>query len=307
VQLDSGSAIAPALAVATRGIALAAITLIAGAVAFRWLLLRRWPAAAASPPHAWARLASSAGIGAGAALAVVSPLRLYCQARALVDAPDPVMPMMQNVLRTRWGEALIVQVAAALIAIAAFSLARRDRGTGWTLALVTAIALALTPAFMGHAIASQRDVVVAVSGDWLHVIAAGTWIGTLALMVRACGSVRAASDGGAAVATLVDLFHPIALSAATVILATGSVSAWLRLEHFRDLYTSAYGALLLVKVALVGVVVALGAYHSRSAAATARRGGPRAVFRSLALEVGFAVLVLAVTAVLVGTAPPMAG
>jgi copper transport protein len=288
-----------------RGIALAAIVLAAGAVGFRRLLLRRWPSG--NPPPGWARQAAAAGIAAGVMLAAVSPLRLYCQARALVDPPDPAMPMMGNVLLTRWGHTLVVQVVVACIAIGGFAAARRGRDRGWIAAFVAVLVLTLTPAFMGHAIASERYMVVAVAGDWLHVLAASAWIGTLTLMLQACAAARTTSEGGSDIAILVDLFHPVAVSAATIIFLTGIVSAWLRLDRLRDLYTSEYGALLLAKLALVAVVLGLGAYHSRSAARIARTRGAGGVFRSLALEVAFAVLVLAVTAMLVGTSPPMAG
>ncbi len=289
----------------TRGIALAAIVAAIGAVVFRRLLLDRWPSGG-DPPVPWARRASTVGIAAAIAIALVAPIRLYCQAHALVEAPDPVMPMMSNVLQTRWGHALELQIVVALVGSAAFSLAARDRRGAWTIALFAVLALSLTPAFMGHAIATQRGTFAAVAGDWLHVVAAGAWIGTLSVMVWACASARATPEGGPAVATLVDLFHPVALSAATIILATGIFSAWLRLDHFRDLYTSMYGALLLTKLVLVAIVLTLGRYHSRSASRIARAGGTGAVFRSLALEVVFAALVLGVTAVLVGTSPPMA-
>jgi putative copper export protein len=290
------------IAVAARAIAFAGIVVLAGAMAFYFGVLRRHAGAAA---HS----AQSATIGAFAALCVllVAPVRLYEQARAFVDAPDPVTPMIANVLGTLWGRGLMVQALAACAALAGLLLARRGVRAGWWLSLIAIASLCATPAFMGHAAAAEQYLVLSIVADWVHVSAAGAWVGSLLLLTLAVRRLAAAGASGDSAASLIELFHPIALASTGVLLASGVVSLWLRMEHLTDLLRSEYGVWFGIKIVLTIVVASIGFFHSRSGARFARRDGPRAIVRTLTIEVVVAVAVIAATAVLVGTSPPMSG
>jgi copper resistance protein D len=83
------------------------------------------------------------------------------------------------------------------------------------------------------------------------------------------------------------------------------------------LVETAYGRLVLAKIALFGALISLGAFNQRrmllqlrAAAARGEPPGPAgttALCRSVALEVAFALLVLGVTSVLVATKPAAIG
>ena len=212
--------------------------------------------------------------------------------------------MAVNVLGTTWGKGLMLQAASALTALSGFLIARRGRDGGWTLALVATIALTLSPAMMGHAVAPERGLAGSVLADWVHVLGAGGWAGTLCMIAVAAVTLRVSDGGGETLALLIARFHRVALTCAAALLASGIVSLLYRVEHLRDLFTSAYGALFFLKLALAGVVAAFGAYHSRAAAARARREGAGGVARTLLAETTFAALTIVVTAVLVGSEPP---
>lgn len=297
---------ADALALVARAVALAAIVVSTGAVVFRWGVLHRWPDGGQSPVPAWNGLAARTGAIAAACLVVSAPVRWFAQARSLVQADDPVLPMMANVLRTMWGRGWLLQAAAAVTLLVGMILARADRRTGWALAALSVAALTLSPALMGHAVAAERLQSVSVGADWIHVAMAGAWVGALTVLaIVARAPAPAPSDGDAPtapVATLIELFHPVALTCSAVLVLTGVVSLLLRVEHLVDLLHSAYGAILAVKLALTLGVAAFGLHHSRRGAATARGGG--AVARTLAAEAVLAAMVVAATAVLVGTSPP---
>lgn len=83
---------------------------------------------------------------------------------------------------------------------------------------------------------------------------------------------------------------------------------WLRTQALSALWESGYGRTLLLKLALLSVVFATGAYSwlrvRPALGSTAAAGRLR---RSATLELAAGVLVLAVTAVLVATPPPMEG
>jgi len=293
------------LAIVTRAVAFAAMVLTSGAVTFRFGVLRRWPTPTAASA-AWNALIARAGALAAACLVLVAPLRLYAQARSLVEAGDPVMPMMLSVLQTSWGRGWNLQTAASGIVLLGLLAASRGARSGWGIALVSALGLTLSPALMGHAVASERLLVVSVLADWLHVTMAGAWVGALSMLMLVARTPAAAGAGvNAPTSRLIELFHPVALAGSSVLVLTGAVSLLLRVDHLGDLLHSAYGAIFGLKLGLTLVVAAFGLHHSRRGVALAGAGGSRALLRSLSTEVALAALVIATTAVLVGTSPPM--
>jgi putative copper export protein len=248
--------------------------------------------------------AARLGMWAVLALAAVAPPRLLLQASGLVEPSDPVWPMALNVLGTTWGRALMLQVAGALAALVGFVLARRARPAGWRIALAALIAVAISAACMGHPVANARLVWVSVPLDVLHVASVGVWVGTLSVLARISFSTDVRSEGGGTIAALVAAFHRVAIWSAAVVVASGTLSVLLRVDHLRNLLTSVYGTVLFVKIGAVCAVACLGAYNSRTAIRRARNGLVRSTMATLAAEVCFAAITLAVTAVLVATDPP---
>lgn len=242
---------------------------------------------------------------AAAAISIVAPARLYLQARSLVDLTDPVLPMMSNVLRTTWGRGWLVQLMASLAALAGFLIVNlRGRG-GLGLALLAALVLTLSPALMGHAVAADRLVVLSLGSDWLHVTAAGAWVGTLCIVTIVSVSIGDAVPEKPSTANLIAAFHPVALAAATALVVSGVASLLLRVEHLGDLFRSTYGGILAVKLALTAAVAVLGWHHARNGVRLAIGGSRSTLTRSLMAETILAAVVIGATALLVGTAPPM--
>ncbi|HEX5521618.1 MAG TPA: copper resistance protein CopC [Longimicrobiaceae bacterium] len=297
---------------AVRWLDFVALVGVLGAVAFRLLVLpraaRRLPATGGVLAEAAARRAATLGLLFAALSAVAALLRLYAQSYALHGAARVFDAELVGTMlvRTLWGWAWLLQAAATVLALVGFAAARR-RGIGWGLAGVAALALAVTPTLSGHAAATPRLALLAVPADALHVLGAGGWVGSLAALLLA--GVPAArrlgtSERGQAVAALVNAFSPTALGFAALVVVTGALAAWLHLGSLAALWASGYGRTLLLKLAAVAVLVAAGAYNWRvvrpalgSDAATGR------LRRSAGFELGVALVVLAVTAVLVATMP----
>jgi putative copper export protein len=295
-----------AVATVTRAVALAAIVAATGAASFRWGVLRRWPVALPAPLSAWNALVARAGAVAVVCLILVAPVRWFAQAQSLLQAGDPVAPMMLGVLHTTWGRGLLLQAVTGVAVLAGLLLARRGFRSGWIIALLSVLGLTLSPAFMGHAVAAERLLVLSITCDWIHVTLAGAWLGAVAMLALSARATATLGDGPhARLAVLIELFHPLALAGSIGLVTTGFVSLLLRVDHLEDLLHSPYGAILAVKLALALVAAGVGLYHARRGARLARSGGPRAVARSLAVESALAVLVIAATAVLVETSPPM--
>ncbi|MFL5537534.1 MAG: copper resistance CopC/CopD family protein [Longimicrobiaceae bacterium] len=176
---------------------------------------------------------------------------------------------------------------------------------GWLLAAAAAVVLALASALSGHAAAAMLAP-LSVLADALHVLSAGGWLGSLfVLLVAGIPAAGAAGAGRArGVAALVNAFSPVALASAAVLAATGVFAAAVQLDGVAALWQSVYGRTLLVKLALLTVVFATGAYNwKRVQPALGQEAGVARLRRSAGVELAVGVAVLLVTAVLVATAP----
>jgi putative copper export protein/methionine-rich copper-binding protein CopC len=301
------------LGVSVRFLHFAALLGLIGAVVFRLVILGRLPANPHPVPGsevAATRTRRVAGIALGL-LAVVIVGRLWLQSMALHGAENAWSSehLTRMLGATVWGRAWLLQVGAALLVLLGLLIARtRDRpGPGWLLVLLGVLGLAAVPGLSGHAATVEGIAWVAVLNDALHVLGAGAWLGTLALLLLAGlpAVLRAGRTRAASVATLVNRFSPVALGAAALVVLTGVVNALLHFNAPAELWTTQYGRVLLLKLAVLLPVLGLGAYNWRvvrpslgSEVATAQ------LQRSARAEISIGVVVVLVTAMLVALPRP---
>jgi copper transport protein len=158
--------------------------------------------------------------------------------------------------------------------------------------LATGAGLLATLTYSGHA-RTGRWLAVAVPLDLLHLGAAAVWIGGLAFV---CFLVLPRDDGE----EVVYRFSPVAWWAVVLVVATGVVQGLRQTRGLDGMRETDYGRLLVIKVVVVALVVAF-AGMSRS---LLRRGDDRrALRRSVGAETALAVVVLAVTSLLVASDP----
>jgi putative copper export protein len=248
------------------------------------------------------RMSGRVAMACAAVIVLLAVPRLMTQAQSLSDPGDPLAGMMLAVLGTRWGLALVVQAAAALAVLVAVWSASRS-GSQSRVAEFAVMALAIIPAFMGHAIADPDRRVLSMLVDVVHVAAAGGWVGTLALLTIAAWRQRRAADAPVVTAALIVAFHPIAMVTAGAVFVTGLSTAWLRMGAPVGIADPTYSGLFVAKLLVVGITGALGAGHAKQAKRRALKVAPASIGRTLLGETLLAVLVLAVTAILAGTAP----
>jgi copper transport protein len=283
-----------------------------GAAAFRLAVL---PAAerrglAAEAAGAAARRSRGAALAALGLFALALAGRLWMQAAALAGpGGSGAGGTLPAVLDTGWGRAWAAQAAGAAAYLAALLLARRrDDAAGWRAAAAALALVAAGTAWAGHAAAVERGRAVALLADGLHLLGAGAWMGTLALLlgVGIPAALRAPAGGrGAGVAALVRAFSPIALAGAGTAAATGVASALFHLGAPAELWGTGYGRALLLKLALLALAGLAGFRNWRVLTPTLEGdAGIRALRRTVAAEVAVGVLVVLVTAVLVALPPP---
>ena len=279
---------------------------VIGAVAFRFAVLERvGPLFEADDPFVLIASVGAAtyGLFAAIALIIATVIKLYGESLAIQDvSPDAI------VFATGWGWAWLAQMLACVIAVVAFAIAVRGARTGWLLGALAAIVLVVTPAATGHAIGSD-EAVFAVPIDVVHVLAGSTWLGTLALILIVGIGAAAKTPGtiplGARVAAMIRVFSPMALICGATIVATGVAASLLHLEPLSALWTSWYGKVLIVKLAMVALLFAVGAWNWRRVKPSLGGDeGVKALRLSARIELTVAAMVLAVTAFLVALPLP---
>jgi cytochrome c oxidase assembly factor CtaG/putative copper export protein len=192
-------------------------------------------------------------------------------------------------------------LATMLIAAAYTVLCFAVRNQGVVLAMAVGAALALIPvALQGHSgdLSSHEQ---AISAIWIHVAAAGAWLGGLAAIAIVSTVVDASRLSG-----LVSRYSTIALIAFIGIAFSGVVSAQIRIGSFDNLL-SLYGVLVLVKVAVLCALGVFGvAYRRYFTSRLASDGGSRRWFwRLIVAELGFMGVAIGVGAALARTVTPI--
>lgn len=280
-----------------------------GSVTFRAVVLggvaRRGGTTAAVVEDASDR-ARVIGMALGWVLLVAGGLRLVAQVYALGGLEAGLVGTL--ITGTAWGRGWMLQVAATVLALVGLGTARgRGVRVGWGAAAFAAAVLAVTPALSGHAMASRGSVALAVAADALHVIGAGGWLGTLALIVAAGIPAAMRLDGpvrGPAVASMIGAFSPAALCFAAVLAATGLYASVLHVGSLAALFESAYGRTLLIKLAAIAAAFGMGAYNLlRVKPVLGDEAGIPRLRRSSTTELAAGGIVLVATALLVATPP----
>ena len=108
-------------------------------------------------------------------------------------------------------------------------------------------------AWISHAAAAGEQP-LGVIGDALHLAAAGVWLGGLT-----CLAIYLAKTGGSASPAVLRRFSSLSFSCVLVLTLSGLSNAWLLVGSVDALFTTRYGALLLGKLGLFGLLVVLGA------------------------------------------------
>jgi len=178
------------------------------------------------------------------------------------------------------------------------------------LALSTLLLAAMS--LSGHARAAQREYWFAVPADWLHLVAAGFWVGGIFQMALILPGILRGLEGFKKLFVLnrlIGRFGGWAVVSTMVLAATGFYNSWIHLKNWSDLFETPYGVVLLVKIILFLLILPLGAVNrfvirprieklSRELSETENPGAIRDFYFVLRLEAAFAAMVLLLAAIL---------
>ncbi len=186
------------------------------------------------------------------------------------------------------------------------------RRTWWWAWITLAAALLATSSFSGHASVSS-PLAPALVNDLVHQASGAVWFAGIVVLAGvvpdAWGRIEA-ERRVAFLAPIVVRFSRVALISIAIVAASGTANSWFNVEAVSDLAGSGYGRLLLSKIVTFLGVVGVGAmnhFYVRArllaAAADGRPSTAHRVFKkTIAIELALALLVFALTSVLVGSA-----
>ncbi|MFQ5536003.1 MAG: copper resistance D family protein [Gemmatimonadota bacterium] len=284
-----------------------ALILAEGSVAARWV----FPIGADGghgPTSDWIRRqAARVGLVAAALLPIAMALVLV---RQIVEFRDPFNPFGEDLklllMDTEWGTTWFLATGAAVVASAGFILAAFNRRAGWWMATLATLPLGAFPGSIGHAAGTEQLGSLPLIADTLHVWAAGTWMGGLAVLLLMERNWRERREEGveSCLPHLVPVFSPMAMVSVATLVATGTFAAWLNLPGLSALWETGYGRLLVLKLAIVGLVLLLGAVNwRRLLPRLGEEEGCAAMRRAASLEALLGQVVIFITAILVRTSP----
>ena len=271
---------------------------ILGAVGFRYGVLRSSGGGGAVDPGTEAfRRAAAGGAGIGFVGVVLGVVSLVESLLGRAEAKH----LTFGGAFAAGGATTAAEAALLGVLLVSFPLARGRIAGAWAVAGGAALALGLRNVLTGRIVTLVNP---------LHMMGASLWLGTLfVLVVSGLGEMlRPSVPGGAreaAVAEMVRRFSGLALGSAGLLAVTGVVTAWRHLNPFAALWSTPYGYALDAKLLVVAIVAGLGAWNwKRVGPALGGEGGALKIRRSASLELAFAAVVLALTALLVTLPSP---
>jgi putative copper export protein len=243
-------------------------------------------------------------------LLTLSLVRGALQVLSFTDPGTAIDPELARAVLTTgtWGTAWVSQTLIAFMLLALSWLFRAtNTRLRWTVALGS-LALLVTQAGMGHGVepfwsppALGRVV------HFGHLLGAGLWMGTLAVLGLAVLPSLSAVSHQRALAVLLTDFSKLARTGALLLVISGVVATWTYTSTLSDLWLTVWGKLLLAKLTLLVGVAAIGFWNWRVLTprlSAERPYAPRQLLVAIAAEVALALFLIAVTAVLVGVGTP---
>lgn len=275
-----------------RGLHLLCLVSLLGALTARCVVAPRFDAA----PAGVVRLARASLL-----LAVPTLLLwLLFQSATFADAPTlggavAVLPIV--VLHSRFGHVLALRF---LLLVAAWPLIGRGLAACGVTILLAAAALALQAA-LGHAGAAGGGVGAGLlASESLHLIAAGAWLGGLVpLLIMTLRLPRAEAAEAAR------RFTAVGLPAVLVLIATALVQGEAFVGGIPGLFGTAYGHVVLVKLALFAVLLALALVNRfvLTARFEAGRAGRAALAAAIGIEAVAGIAVVMAASILASQEP----
>jgi len=151
------------------------------------------------------------------------------------------------------GRSLLAQAIAVVVCgVAVFFAARRPAGPGLAVLGAAAAGALFVHAQAGHAETQSSVRMLNVADQWLHMLAAGVWVGGLLWLLLGLRNLD-----GAARAAAVRRFSQLAFATVAVIAVTGVLRAVPEVGSLGALVSTSFGVILLTKSSLFVVLMGI--------------------------------------------------
>ncbi|NED96033.1 bifunctional copper resistance protein CopD/cytochrome c oxidase assembly protein [Phytoactinopolyspora alkaliphila] len=189
--------------------------------------------------------------------------------------------------------------AVVVLALALIPAARLTLGHGGGVALLClAVATLIPPNLVGHSSSGDYHH-SATTSIIIHVLAMAFWVGGLVALTWYAGK------RGRYLPKVARTYSSVALACFFLIATSGVLNSWVRLASLSDLATTAYGVLLLGKVAALIGLGYVGYTHRRRTLAGLDAGRPGQFRRLAAGEIVIMAAALGLAVALSRTEPPV--
>lgn len=299
LDLQGGLAVA-----AARDVAVTALLSAFGTIVFRNLVAP--PAFAGMPQDCADRLKrrllglAQASVAAGVLGGLVWLVVQACYMADAESVAETFAAVPTVLLKTAFGHVIAGQLAALLIL--SLVIGRRDTGLRQRAALgVATVALALQ-AGHSHAASMYEGPSLLLGCDILHLLGAGAWLGGLVPLLLV---VRDAPPRAGA--TAARYFSPLGQWCIAALVVSALFQGIVLVTSVAGLVGTAYGLMVLVKLALFGVLLGFACANRYRFAPALLHDDPaaarRVLLRSIGVQTGFA-LAIVIAAVVLSELPP---
>ncbi|MBC6315028.1 copper resistance CopC/CopD family protein [Listeria grandensis] len=207
--------------------------------------------------------------------------------------------MGQLIRHSGIGHLWLLQMVSFLLLIASFIVIFRKNWLGrtwlWLVPLCLFAVILFAKAMQGHA-AGSSDKSIAIPMDFLHLVSASAWVGGILVLFVLLRKMPEEAQ------LTWNRFSPWAASFVGLIIVSGLLMSVMNLGSMPKLFTTEYGKVILLKVALFLVMGALGLVHYLYM----RQTGKMMSAKTMVAEFGIGFVILGVAAFLtnVQTPPP---
>lgn len=244
-------------------------------------------------------------------LLVLSMARGALQVLAFTFPGERIEPALaRDVLSAgSWGTGWIVQTCGAFALLALSWLLRNDRRRLRWVVAGFALVLIVAQSGMGHgADMHWSPTVLGRAVHVTHLLGAGLWLGTLAMLALAVIPSLHAHRHLPMLSALIGGYSRVARLGVALVVTSGLIATWRYSTAITELPESRWGVLLLVKLGLVAAAGLVGLYNWRRLTPRLLADSPGSanhLLRSAAVEVAIGVGIVAVTALLAAAALPI--
>ncbi|TLU74223.1 copper resistance D family protein [Lichenicoccus roseus] len=239
------------LSIVLHGLTIVAQSMTLGGVLFLVLLARPF-AHRLAEGDAILRGATRITLYSAVAMTVVEILGNGLQVAVLMQTVD--LPFL-DVMQANFAVAALVKVAcAALIVLLLATRGAPDRATGLVLLALGAVELAAAT-MTTHAAARLQPSLLLLAVEWLHQLGAAIWIGGIPCFVLALARVQ----DGAGWRLVGARFSRLSMAGVGCILLSGTTMFIVYIGSLPAFYGTAFGVMVGAKIAMFGMLLALGA------------------------------------------------